>query len=704
MENSTPNSDFEKFLRNQLQQVNDTPDDVLWSKIAAAQKKPNLWMKYRKYGWYAAAATALIITTTIALLVPAKQGANSGLTAVPEQRSEERSETPFENTNDEATLSPSVQKVNTKATLPNLSYIPNFGPRVNSVPGTAVRFSAKEGIEYKDPVSGTRLSIPAGSLVDKNGNAVSGTADLFFREYRTIADYLASGLPMHYSDTRGQFFFNSAGMFEVRVSQNGEQLQMAPGQNYDLTFVPTTELEKVSLYYLEDESKEWRFVPDQAFGQAEAKQPPVATENEAVQGAAKQRDNDCLPDPYEVSGIGRVSFGMPESAEEIQKAIPVHEMIKIGVKTGYDLATGKLAMPRWFLKNPYLTDEQLLFRMESGTVQIKKHRDKVNLFFPEDLDKYFTELDAFKNCYFSFNADSLGGGRNSKRIGSISDEYWQRVVVEHVRGNECVVTLYDGKEGQLQFHALLRGNVENKKFEPEKVMAEYNKLRIKRQEDFAMKNRALRFFLHAAAPFKTQEEWCQSNFEWLEYFEKNHATMEKRYAKLMEQGYGDNDELAAKVWKDWKQQLRNIKFSTQQAVARNGRSQSIQNLAYSISLYRFGVYNCDQIFRLNAGQTTEYVLARYNLPNGDKVVPATISIMDKSAKLFFSQKNAFSLLYVEGRLLDIILTDKNGRQYHLPADQYAQKKMHRGSVNSLTVSDITDKTDSPQAWADLLEL
>ncbi len=279
---------------------------------------------------------------------------------------------------------------------------------------------------------------------------------------------------------------------------------MATGQAYDVVFSPTETLEKASLYYLDDQTGAWRFLPDVAFGQANLNEPPVVSEETAVSNNLRGNSPGCRP---EESGV---------LAEEPDPA----EFVQLGVQTGFELATGKLTLPMWFKKNPYLTDDQLLFRMERGLVQIKKHRDQSQLFFPEDLNHYFTELAAFKNCYFTYNVDSLGGAKRARQV--TNSDYWQRITVKPLVGANCIITLFDGKDGQMQFHAVLTGSTENENFQPELVMAEYKRLRLERQHDFALKNQALRYFLYAASAFKTKEEWCFSVVEWIEYFEKNH--------------------------------------------------------------------------------------------------------------------------------------------------------------------------------------
>lgn len=680
--NNTPNSDFENFLRGHLQEEHDSPDADLWNKISEKQAPANRWMKVRRYGWYAAAAATLI-----AFALVLRPGSQQSVTA---PTMAEKVQAPAVSPEMPLGANQPVQQehavpVNTKTTKTPAFLIPNFSPHVNSVPASTLHFNAAKGLHYQHPVTKTVLEIPANSLVDANGAPVSGEAELYFREYRSIADYLASGLPMHYGDDRGDFFFNSGGMVEVRISQAGEPLQMGIGKTYDLVFAPNNSLDKASLYYLDDQTGKWSFVPDAALGQADLKQPPIATELEALKGNTQTKSGGCLPDPYDVA-----SFTDPA------------DMLKTGIETGLALASGKIQMPRWFLKNPYLTDDQLLFRMEKGMVQLKKHRDQAQLFFPEDLNNYFTELAAFKNCYFTYNADSLKGSRQSRNLTNL--DYWQRVVVEQVKYSECVITLYDGKEGQLQFHANLHGNVNFKNFDPDMVMKEYTRLRMERQQDFAARNQALRYFLQSAPPFKTEEEYCMPTLTWLDYFEKNHALMVNRYQSLVDKGYASSHDMATLAWNEWRQKLRNIKFQSMQATYQLEQSYGNKALAYSLHLFKFGVYNCDQIYRLGGGQEVDYAMASYKTDKGEVIVPAIVNVLEKNSKLFFSQPKNNQILCLPGRWLDFIFTDHSGRQFILPAEAYAKQKFNRRGVTVLTLNEVSDKVDSPQAWADLLNI
>ncbi len=686
MENKhTPNSDFENYLRQNLKQVDTSPDDDLWTKIAAKQTQPNNWIKFRRYGGYAAGAVLFIAAiggiwrSQNSSVKPTQLNPGQEYASMPKQDSLETSADSAEGYAQESTGL--AVPVLSGHTAPQ-AQIPNFSTRINSVPASSLRFQAEKGIRYQSPTTGTTVNIPANSLVDQNGNPVYGEAELFFREYRSLADYLASGIPMHYADGRGQYQFNSGGMFEVRVSQAGEALKMGAGKTYDLTFSPTEKLDDASLYYLDDQTKTWSFVPTAAFGQENLKEPPVVSELTAAANNTRGKTGDCQPDPGQL-------------AEEPEPA----ELVRIGVQTGFDLATGKLEMPKWFRKNPTLTDEQLLFRLERGLIQVKKHRDQGQLFFPEDLNKFFTELGAFKGCYFAYNLDSMGGSRSVK--GLKTSDYWQRISVAHEGGARCVVTLYDADDNRVQFHAVLTGSTENKKFDPQQVMGEYDRLRALRHKDFAEKNRALRYFLHVAAAFKTQEEWCDAPFQWLEYFENNHPLMARRYAALIAEGLTSDDLKATEAWKKWRKTLRDLRFN--RASTNKLALYAKNDLQYALTLSNFGIYNCDQIFRLG-GDGSQYITATYKTSDGKRVVPAFVSVLEQRTKVFITQPSAQTLIYSLGRKLDVIVTDGAGRQYHFPAEKYAAQKFDKKGVTVLTLDDVTDKTQSPRGWAELLDI
>jgi hypothetical protein len=76
---------------------------------------------------------------------------------------------------------------------------------------------------------GTTVRIPANSLLDRNGQAITGAVDISYRSFHEAYEIVASGIPMHVQSNGAVEHFETAGMYELYASQNGEAVSLAPG-------------------------------------------------------------------------------------------------------------------------------------------------------------------------------------------------------------------------------------------------------------------------------------------------------------------------------------------------------------------------------------------------------------------------------------------------------------------------------------------
>ncbi len=679
MEKKSPfNTGFEKYIRQALGKTGDEPDDNIWANIAARQKSNNLRLRLRYYG-ARAAIFAGVLALTVAGWKYFSPETSSGIQkpGIPQQN------LPAQKPQAANTLPPASGESTSPGKMAGESIAGNCR---NKVPATTVRFRAEEGLRYENPATGTSVYIPAHALTRAGGHLVSGEVEFQLREYRSAADFMASGIPMHYSDERGDFFFNSGGMFDVRVSQHGEALHLASGQACDVRFTSTHALTQPSLYYFDESDQRWKYQPDPAFSN-EAR--PVIVTERTVVNDNRGLQVDCLP--METDPSQRALPSDEEAATWMQEA----------VQTGYDYAFGKKAMPGWFKKHPDWTNDQLLGGLERSTIRLKRHKDADDMFFPEDMNNVFTELKAFKDCYFIID-NGLGGKKSFTK--EEFDSYWERVSVVQMMGARCYVSFF-GKQGLLQFYATLIGSTENPGFDADKVLAEYTRLRNERQQNFEKQANAWRHFLYMAQPFQTPEEWCLDAYSWFGYFEANLPAMRKRYAALTEQGIAGDKELAADTWKSWRKRLRDIVFDNYKNKASNDRAMPKEGLAYALRVTNFGTYNCDQIFNIfGSGQETIYVLAAFKTSDGRRIVPQSVSVMERNTRLFFTLPKTERVIYAPGRKLDIIVTDAAGRFYRLPRAEYARLDLKNQLSHTFTMEDVTEKTQTPREWASLLEI
>jgi len=103
--------------------------------------------------------------------------------------------------------------------------------------------------------TGSSLTFLAGTLVKKNGVAVSGVVQVKVREFHDAVSILRAGIPMRLQSDRNAFL-QSSGMLEIRAFQNGEELEVASGKFINTELAAYRSSNDYQLYFLKD-SNNW---------------------------------------------------------------------------------------------------------------------------------------------------------------------------------------------------------------------------------------------------------------------------------------------------------------------------------------------------------------------------------------------------------------------------------------------------------------
>jgi hypothetical protein len=119
-----------------------------------------------------------------------------------------------------------------------------------------MEIEAEKGGTIKHP-SGSVISIPKNSLVDENGNIVSGKVQFKYREFMNKAALIGSGIPMRLVDTDYNQFLVSSGMMEIYASQNGKAVFIKEGNSLSVDLINTTDKPGYNVYYLDTNNREW---------------------------------------------------------------------------------------------------------------------------------------------------------------------------------------------------------------------------------------------------------------------------------------------------------------------------------------------------------------------------------------------------------------------------------------------------------------
>jgi len=111
-------------------------------------------------------------------------------------------------------------------------------------------------------LSGTKVFIPANAFNDKDGKPVDGPYKISFREFHDQIDQLLSGIPMSYDSAGTKYQFESAGMFDINGSKDGEPIFIKEGKELAVEMPSTNLNNNFNVYYLDTIAKNWSYDKD----------------------------------------------------------------------------------------------------------------------------------------------------------------------------------------------------------------------------------------------------------------------------------------------------------------------------------------------------------------------------------------------------------------------------------------------------------
>jgi len=103
--------------------------------------------------------------------------------------------------------------------------------------------------------SGTTIIIPKGAFKDADGNPVRGKVDIAYREFHDAAAIIASGIPM--TNAEGDKYMETAGMFEINGSQNGQAVEIADDKKIEVKMASFVEGENFDFFRFDKKACNW---------------------------------------------------------------------------------------------------------------------------------------------------------------------------------------------------------------------------------------------------------------------------------------------------------------------------------------------------------------------------------------------------------------------------------------------------------------
>lgn len=142
------------------------------------------------------------------------------------------------------------------AKLPTSNNAPIEGFQPEYAVYQKVNVELGDTLRYK---TGTTILIPPGALLNAKGEAVKGEVQLKYREFHDAIDIVLAGAKMQY-DTGGVITtLQTAGMFDINATQNGEQLFINPEKNINVRMASYEQGNQYNFYFFDEKTQNWSY-------------------------------------------------------------------------------------------------------------------------------------------------------------------------------------------------------------------------------------------------------------------------------------------------------------------------------------------------------------------------------------------------------------------------------------------------------------
>ena len=106
--------------------------------------------------------------------------------------------------------------------------------------------------------NGTKVFIPANCFIDENGDPYNGDIELEYSEFHSIADAIASGIPMENSENGEKGNLSTAGMIELKgKGTDGTTIKIAGDKGTTFELASYNDPDNVEFFDLNEETGVW---------------------------------------------------------------------------------------------------------------------------------------------------------------------------------------------------------------------------------------------------------------------------------------------------------------------------------------------------------------------------------------------------------------------------------------------------------------
>jgi len=108
--------------------------------------------------------------------------------------------------------------------------------------------------------STSKIKIPKNTFVDKLGKDIIGEVTIEYREFHDMGDIIVAGIPMAHDSDNKRYNLESAGMFDIKGSQDGEPVFIKPDKKIEVELASSNDEKRFNQYFLDTVLKNWRYM------------------------------------------------------------------------------------------------------------------------------------------------------------------------------------------------------------------------------------------------------------------------------------------------------------------------------------------------------------------------------------------------------------------------------------------------------------
>ena len=165
------------------------------------------------------------------------------------------------------------KKTTTVTSTPSTRKITPVHPKAN-VPYTAYTVNASKGATLKH--QRTTIQIPANCFKNAKGEIISGDVKIEYREFKNVAEVIGAGIPMLYDSAGTKYHLESAGMFEIQGSQNGQPLQIVENKKIEVLLPTKAHDANFNQYLLDTIAGNWLYLSPDKQSKSEIEKTPLS--------------------------------------------------------------------------------------------------------------------------------------------------------------------------------------------------------------------------------------------------------------------------------------------------------------------------------------------------------------------------------------------------------------------------------------------